>query len=252
MWVTCSVQLIALNYGLHIVSYTLFGRDKLCHKLINIYLFHKLTTRHWSTNRYASFEIEKNFFLNSRQRTETQNSRHWRNGFADSEWLGDILHVQSVKFGKYTDKTVKNATLGSEVLIIYIFQIWEIANYFDCVIIHQNPRCSKWIFFWKSTQFLISVETRNHSFRLNKEHFISFKVAIFKRCIIKIYLYPCQYKMVWTIHKVGASFASQLINKSNATALKHVATSDDNRFKCWITMSEVPEILTGLWLLIRS
>ena len=83
MWVTHSVQLIALNYGLCIASCTLFGGDKLCHKLVQMYLFRKLATWYWSTNRYASFEMERNNFLNSRQRTETQNSKHWRNGFPD-------------------------------------------------------------------------------------------------------------------------------------------------------------------------
>ena len=89
MWVTCSVQLVSLNYCLCIASCTLFDRDKRCHKLVNIYLFHKLTTWYWSTNRYTSFEMEKKNFFYSRQRTETQNSKHWRNGIPDSctQWI---------------------------------------------------------------------------------------------------------------------------------------------------------------------
>ena len=77
-------MLMTPNCSLCIVSCILFGGDKLYHKLVILYLFEKITTWHWSTNRYASFEIERKQFLNSRQRTETQNSKHWRNGFPDS------------------------------------------------------------------------------------------------------------------------------------------------------------------------
>ena len=83
MWVTCSVQLVALNYGLCIASGTLFVGDKLCRKLVNIYLFHKLTAWYWSTNRYASFEMEKkNFFkLKTENRdTELKTLMEWISG----------------------------------------------------------------------------------------------------------------------------------------------------------------------------
>ena len=74
---------VALNSVWCVVSCTHFGEDKMCHKLVSRNLFQKLSTWYWSTNRYACLEIEKKKFLNSRQRTETQNSKHWRNGFRD-------------------------------------------------------------------------------------------------------------------------------------------------------------------------
>ena len=68
--------LMTLNCSLCVVICTLFGSDKLCHKLVILYLFEKITKWYLSTNRYASFEIERKKILNSRQRTETQNSKH--------------------------------------------------------------------------------------------------------------------------------------------------------------------------------
>ena len=129
MWVTRCVQLVALSYGLRIASCTLFGRDKLCHKLVNVYLFHKLTTWYWSTNRYASFEMEKNNFLNSKTEnrdTELKTLTEWISGMVETgegrdmyktvgSWhlFGDLEHNSKIT------KLLKKVTILACVMMVY-------------------------------------------------------------------------------------------------------------------------------------